>query len=70
MHPLMRVVRQVDRTHPGLGQLVAVAVLSVLARRTLLIVGPAGTGKSTVGQALRAQGWPVLPLDQLTAASL
>lgn len=70
MHPAIALARRVDRTHPGLGQVTAVAVLSLLARRCLLIVGPAGTGKSSVGQALQAAGWPLQGLDQLTAASL
>ena len=47
VHPLRHLAASVEDTHPGLGRLTAMCWLATVARKTLLIVAPPGTGKST-----------------------
>lgn len=70
MHYLMRLSREVDKTHPRLGNLLAFAVLCAKARRCLLIVAPAGCGKSTVTLTLQKQAPDMLYLDSVTRNGL
>ena len=70
MHPLSQLVRDVDATHPRLGQLVAAAVLAAKARRAMLVVAPAGTGKSAASEVLSHLFSPVLRYTSRTQASL
>jgi len=46
MHQLRQLVKQVNKTHPKLGPLVAVNILCAKAKKTILNVSPAGCGKS------------------------
>lgn len=48
MHYLQSIIREVDKTHPHLGNVVAVSMLAVKAKKLLLIVSPRGCGKSRV----------------------
>ena len=48
MHYLNQVIEEVDKTHPHLGNPVAVAMLAIKAKKLLLIVSPRGCGKSRV----------------------
>lgn len=70
LHPLEITEKEVEATHPGLGRLVAFAVLCAKARRCLLIVAPPGCGKSTSTQALGALLPNSLILDSITRAGL
>jgi hypothetical protein len=45
MHKLRQIIQQVNRTHKGLGNMVAMNLLAAKAKKTLLNVAPAGTGK-------------------------
>jgi len=46
MHKLQQLIKQVNRTHKGLGPLIAVNILTAKAKKTILNVAPAGCGKS------------------------
>lgn len=48
MHQLYEVIKQVDKTHQGLGKAIAFSIICVKARICLLVVAPSGTGKSVV----------------------
>lgn len=48
MHYLSTLSAQVDKTHPHLGNLLAVAMLAVKAKKLLLVVSPRGCGKSRI----------------------
>lgn len=69
-HYLRVIEASVNKTHPGLGRTVAALTCSVAARRCVLLVGPAGTGKSTALCALQNAFSPAMMPDSLTAASL
>ncbi|MBW2672984.1 MAG: hypothetical protein JRD89_06135 [Deltaproteobacteria bacterium] len=44
--------KRVDKTHPGLGNLVALELVAVTAKRCFLCVSPAGCGKSVAAEAI------------------
>jgi energy-coupling factor transporter ATP-binding protein EcfA2 len=46
-HRLARLVKQVNKTHRGLGPLIAINLVAAKARKCILNVAPAGCGKST-----------------------
>ena len=46
MHKLRNLIRQVNKTHKGLGPLVAINILTSKAKKCLLVISPAGCGKS------------------------
>ena len=52
MHKLQRIIKDVNKTHKGLGQMVGMEILTAKARKTLLKVAPAGCGKSAVSDAV------------------
>ena len=54
MHKIRQIRSDVNRTHNGLGNLVAVNLLSSLASKCLLVVGTQGTGKSVALEAVYA----------------
>lgn len=66
MHALSTIEQEVNATHSGLGRLVAAIVLCYSARKTLLIVAPAGTGKSSSTQAVKDLVKDVYVLDSVT----
>jgi len=70
MHYLQKLIKDVDRTHPRLGNLLAFCVLCTKARRCLLIIAPSGCGKSTVMLTLKNQSPAVLWLDSVTRNGL
>jgi len=47
MHTLHKLVKEVDKTHPGLGKMIAWNVLAAKAKKCLLNIAPANCGKST-----------------------
>jgi len=65
-HALSQIEAEVNATHGGLGRLVACVVLCYSARKTLLIVAPAGTGKSASTQAVKDLVKDVYVLDSVT----
>lgn len=70
MHPLQDIKRSVDKTHKGLGNLVAFSCLAASAKQAAIIVAPSGTGKSTVGLMLKQIVPDTKILDSLTRAGL
>lgn len=56
MHQLRNLVKKVNSTHKGLGPMIAMNILAAKAKKAILNVAPAGTGKSvacdSVGQTL------------------
>jgi len=47
MHQIRQIVRQVNKTHKGLGEVVAMNLITAKSKRCILNVASAGTGKST-----------------------
>ena len=66
MHRLYEIVCAVNRTHPGLGQMVAVNLLGAIARRCVLNVAVPGCGKSVTLQVLKR----VFPGESMMILSL
>ncbi|MBA7618513.1 hypothetical protein ES703_25840 [subsurface metagenome] len=70
MHYLANLAKQVDKTHPGLGRPVVVAMLVVKARKMLLVVAPAGCGKSRITSFVGLNAPEFLLRDRLSIAGL
>lgn len=47
MHAVIQLIREVNKTHKGLGELVAMNLIAAKSKRCVLNVAAAGTGKST-----------------------
>ncbi|MCH8311018.1 MAG: hypothetical protein IIB17_11075 [Chloroflexi bacterium] len=69
-HPVLGIRDAVEQTHPGLGNLAAMALVAAKARQCLLVVAPPGTGKSTVGAWLDKVHPEAYIRDSLTRSSL
>jgi len=70
LHQLYSVIKGVEETHSGLGNAVAFSIICVKARMCLLVVSPAGCGKSTISDMV-ALGHPnAQRIDSTTTASL
>lgn len=61
MHSLRTLIRQIDKTHKGLGAMVAVNLLCAKSKVCLLNISPAGCGKSVATDTIHR-----LLLDQAT----
>jgi len=71
MHSLIRLAREVDKTHKGLGNLVAINILAAKARKCILNISPAGCGKSTATDCVhRALGDKSRKYSSMTLAGL
>jgi len=71
MHEVLKLIRQVNKTHKGLGPMMAMNVLAAKAKKCILNVAPAGCGKSTVTNALaRELGDRSRPYTSLTMVGL
>lgn len=70
MHALKRVEKEVNATHPRLGSAAAFAMLCAKARKCLMIVAPAGTGKSSICRAAVASIPDSFVLDSVTRSGL
>jgi len=57
MHKVKQYVKQVNRTHRGLGKLYGMALVATKAKKCMITIAPAGCGKSTVTNALRNLDW-------------
>lgn len=59
MHKLRQAIKKIERTHKGLGAMIAMNLLAAKAKKTILNVAPSGCGKSaatnTVDNALRGR---------------
>jgi len=70
MHKLAEVIKEVDKTHPGLGNLVAMCLLAIKAKKFLLVVAPRGCGKSRATEiAAQLSGNFIVP-DGVSRADL
>ena len=47
-HYLSKLIDDVDKTHPHLGNLMAMAMVTIKARKLLIVISPSGCGKSRV----------------------
>ena len=45
-HKLLSLIKNINKTHKGLGQMIALNILAAKAKKTVLNVAPAGCGKS------------------------
>lgn len=70
MHQLYAIIQEVEKTHPKLGNAVAFSIIATKARKCLLIVSPAGCGKSTISKTI-AKSYPdSITLDSVTRSGL
>lgn len=70
MHYLSYLIKEVDKTHPHLGNPVAMACLAIKAKKLLLLVSPRGCGKSRVSSYV-GLSYPEHSLqDRLSVAGL
>ena len=71
MHQIRKLIREVNRTHKGLGELLAMNVIAAKAKRCILNISPSGCGKSTATDTIacllkdRAQRYDSLTLSGL-----
>jgi len=52
MHSLLQLVNEVNKTHKGLGELIATNILAAKAKKCILNISPAGCGKSTATECV------------------
>ena len=52
MHAVRKLIRQVDKTHKGLGAMIAMNIIAAKAKMCILNVAPAGCGKSVSTDAV------------------
>lgn len=52
MHAIRKLIRQVDKTHKGLGAMIAMNVICAKAKMCILNIAPAGCGKSVSTDAV------------------
>lgn len=69
-HVLLEIEATVNETHKGMGGLVSTLLLVAQARKCMLIVAPAGTGKSTATATLKDILGNVRLLDSVTRNGL
>lgn len=69
-HQLYSIIRAVESTHINLGNAVAFACLCVKAKKCLLVVSPAGCGKSSVSDAVALHHPDCVKLDSVTRSGL
>lgn len=69
-HYLRSVVEDIDRSHSRLGKAVAFAMIASKARKCLIIVSPAGMGKSTTSNTVARHHPEVVVIDAISEAGL
>jgi len=67
---LTDLIANVNATHPDLGNAVAFATIATKAKKCLLVVAPAGCGKSATGDAVGAAHPEAIRLDSVTRSGL
>ncbi|GAH76382.1 unnamed protein product, partial [marine sediment metagenome] len=70
MHPLYGLIKETEATHIGLGNAIAFATICTKARLCLLIISPAGCGKSAVSDAIGQAHPNTVRLDSVTRSGL
>lgn len=70
MHLVRQIMQAVEKTHPRLGNLVAMGLVAARARMCMIVVAPAGTGKSSASNLIgRLMGESIL-MDSVTRSGL
>lgn len=70
MHQLNMVIEAVNKTHLGLGNAVASAILCVKARQCMLLIAPSGCGKSVITDLVGSTAYNPVKLLSITKARL
>lgn len=70
MHQLYSLIDEVEKTHPSLGNAMAFSVICVKARMCLLLVSPAGCGKSVITDCIARLHPDSVPLLSITRAGM
>lgn len=70
MHRLQKLINDVESTHPRLGNAIAFSVVCVKAKMCLLIVSPAGCGKSTISNSVGKAYTDYVRMDSITRSGL
>jgi len=70
LHPLYALIKEVEETHSGLGNAVAFAIICAKARMCLMIVSPAGCGKSALSDAVGSAYPQAVRIDSVTRSGL
>lgn len=70
MHYLQNLIKEIDKTHPHLGNLAAMCQLSIKAKKLLLVVSPRGCGKSRISSFIGAAMPGASLQDRLSVAGL
>jgi hypothetical protein len=71
MHSLLQLVNEVNKTHKGLGELIATNILAAKAKKCILNISPAGCGKSTATECVhKALGELSRKYSSMTLAGL
>jgi len=70
MHQLYSLIEEIEKTHSSLGNAMAFAVVCVKAKKCLLIVSPAGCGKSAISDTVYANHPDSFRLDSVTRSGL
>lgn len=70
MHQLYTIIRDVERTHPGLGNAVAFSIICAKARKCLLVISPAGCGKSVISDTIGKAYPDSVRIDSVTRSGL
>lgn len=70
MHKLHTIIQGVEKTHPNLGNAIAFSAICVKARMCLLIVSPAGCGKSAISESVRETCPLSYRMDSVTRSGL
>lgn len=69
-HQLYTVIDTIEKTHSQLGNAVAFAIIATKAKKCLLIISPAGTGKSTISNVVGGCHPEAVKLDSVTRSGL
>lgn len=69
-HPVLEIINATEATHVGLGNLAALSVIAVKAKKCLITVSPPGCGKSTITNWINSQHPDSFIKDSITRSSL
>ncbi len=70
MHQLYSVIKDVEKTHSGLGNAMAFSIIGVKARKCLLLIAPSGCGKSVITDCIGKKHPDSISLLSITRAGL
>jgi len=70
VHPLYKLMEETEATHSGLGNAIAFAAICSKAKLCLLVVSPAGCGKSAISDGIAHAHPQSVKLDSVTRSGL